>query len=69
MTIVIDQVRGIVEQVVPAGPRCLVCGRTVKPSDPHVRLRGHGRVHRACATYRMRKRPEGEGRLGYPPRG
>ena len=67
MTVVVDQVRSLVEHVVPGGPRRLVCGRVVKPGEPELRLRGNGHVHRACATYRMRRRPEGEARLGYPP--
>ena len=68
MTLVGDQVRSVVQQVISDGPRCLVCGRVVKPGEPQMRLRGHGRVHRGCATYKMRRRPEGRARLGYPPR-
>ena len=43
-------------------PICLVCRESIRPSDSRVRLRGGGAVHRVCATYRMRQRPE---RLGY----
>ena len=69
MPMVVDQVRSLVQQVAPGGPRCLVCGRVVRAGEPEVRLRGNGHVHRGCATYKMRRRPEGRDRLGYPPRG
>lgn len=69
MTIVLDQVRSLAGHVLPHGPRCLVCGRVVRAGEPEVRLRGDGHVHRGCATYRMRRRPEGADRLGYPRRG
>jgi hypothetical protein len=50
-----------------AGPACLVCGRLVRPREDRLRLRGGTIVHRACATYEMRRRRVGSGRLGYPP--
>jgi hypothetical protein len=54
-----------------AGPRgghpmCLVCGRPVAPRQEQLRLRGGVVVHRACATYDMRRRRVGDARLGYP---
>ncbi|MGH2845595.1 MAG: hypothetical protein ACRDL0_06170 [Thermoleophilaceae bacterium] len=49
-------------------PVCLVCQRGVSPSDKRLRLRGGVVVHRACATYEMRRRRVGDGRLGYPRR-
>jgi hypothetical protein len=48
-------------------PACLVCGRFVRSSDERLLLRGGTVVHRSCATYEMRRRRVGTGRLGYPP--
>jgi hypothetical protein len=45
---------------------CLVCGRSVSARDERLRLRGGVLVHRACATYDMRRRRTGSARLGYP---
>jgi hypothetical protein len=47
-------------------PVCMVCGRSVSPREEQLRLRGGTVVHRACATYEMRRRRVGSGRLGYP---
>lgn len=47
-------------------PACLMCGRPVTAEQKQLRLRGGVVVHRACATYDMRRRRVGEGRLGYP---
>ena len=48
------------------GPVCLVCAQSLAPRDERVRLRGGTLVHRSCATYDMRRRRTGSGRLGYP---
>ena len=47
-------------------PRCLVCGRPISDSEKYIRLRGDARAHRECATYSMRRRREGQARLGHP---
>ena len=68
MTPLLDNIRSAIP--VPRGARqlCLVCGRAVGPADERMRLRGNIVVHRRCATYHMRRRRTGPGRLGYPPR-
>ena len=47
-------------------PVCPVCGRAVGARDERLHLRGGTAVHRACATYDMRRRRVGTDRLGYP---
>jgi hypothetical protein len=47
-------------------PVCLACGRALTGRDEQMRLRGGVLVHRACATYEMRRRRTGDERLGYP---
>jgi adenine-specific DNA methylase len=63
----IDNVRTAMSGRRGARPTCLVCGRSIKPRDERLRLRGGTTVHRACATYEMRRRRIGPSRLGYPP--
>jgi hypothetical protein len=36
--------------------RCPVCHEAVREGDDSMSIRGGLRVHRACATYRMRQR-------------
>ena len=48
--------------------RCVLCGKPLAPREESLRMRGGSRVHRRCATYRMRRRREGLARLGFPPR-
>jgi len=65
MTTLLDNVRHLLG--VRHGRRlCLMCGRAVAPRDDRMRLRGGVVVHRACATYDMRRRRTGRARLGYP---
>jgi hypothetical protein len=67
--IVSPALRVLLRQVRPeAGGNCLVCGRGIASREEEIGLRGGVHVHRACATYRMRRRCEGEERLGYPRR-
>jgi hypothetical protein len=67
MPTLLDNVRSALATPRPGGrPVCLVCGRAVTPRDDRMRLRGGAVVHRACATYDMRRRRTGAGRLGYP---
>jgi hypothetical protein len=47
-------------------PICMACGRRITPRDPRIRVRGGTVVHRACATYQLRRRRTGSERLGYP---
>jgi hypothetical protein len=47
-------------------PRCVVCDKRIARGQESMRVRGHERAHRACATYSMRRRREGDARLGYP---
>ena len=49
-------------------PTCLVCGKPVRANDPQMRFHQDTRVHRGCATYRMRAVRDGRARLGNPPR-
>ena len=63
---VIDTVLSVIGAQRRLRPRCLVCGRAVADADARVRLRGGAVVHRACATYDMRRRRTGVERLGYP---
>jgi hypothetical protein len=44
----------------------VVCDKRIAKSQESMRVRGHERAHRACATYSMRRRRQGEARLGYP---
>jgi hypothetical protein len=66
MTTLLDNVRHVLAPRSGGRPVCLVCGRAVAPRDERMRLRGGVVVHRACATYDMRRRRVGSGRLGYP---
>jgi hypothetical protein len=66
MVPLIDNIRQAMRSPRGGRPVCLVCGRTVSDRDEQMRLRGGARVHRACATYEMRRRRTGEARLGYP---
>jgi hypothetical protein len=65
MVPLIDNIRQAMRSPRGGRPVCLVCGRTVSETD-QMRLRGGAFVHRTCATYDMRRRRTGEGRLGYP---
>jgi hypothetical protein len=64
----IDNIRTAMRGRRGARPTCLVCGRSIAPHDERLRLRGGTAVHRACATYEMRRRRTGPSRLGYPAR-
>jgi hypothetical protein len=66
MSTLLDTVRQVLAPRSGGRPSCLVCGRAVAPRDERMRLRGDVVVHRACATYEMRRRRVGSGRLGYP---
>ena len=66
MPTLLDNVRHALTSGSLGRPVCLVCGRAVAPRDDRMRLRGGVVVHRACATYDMRRRRTGRGRLGYP---
>jgi hypothetical protein len=66
MTPLIDNVRHVLAPRSGGRQVCLVCGRAVAPRDERMRLRGGVVVHRACATYDMRRRRVGSRRLGYP---
>ncbi len=66
MPALVDKVRHVLAPRSEERPVCLVCGRAVAPRDDRMRLRGGVVVHRACATYDMRRRRAGPGRLGYP---
>ncbi|MFL5869369.1 MAG: hypothetical protein ACJ766_19865 [Thermoleophilaceae bacterium] len=66
MPTLLDNVRHVLAPRLGERPVCLVCGRAVAPRDERMRLRGGVVVHRACATYDMRRRRVGSGRLGYP---
>jgi adenine-specific DNA methylase len=67
MVPLIDNIRQAMRSPRGGRPVCLMCGRAVSDRDEQMRLRGGTRVHRACATYEMRRRRTGEARLGYPP--
>ena len=41
---------------------CLECGERIGAGDEEIRVRGM-RVHRRCATYRMRRRGSGDSTL------
>jgi hypothetical protein len=62
----LDQVRTFLTDRGHRHPECVVCHRPLKPGQQRIDLRGDLRVHRSCATYRMRN--VRAGRLGYPPR-
>jgi hypothetical protein len=47
-------------------PVCFACGRRISPRESRLRVRGGTVVHRACATYQLRRRRTGVERLGYP---
>jgi hypothetical protein len=66
MVPLIDNIRHAMRSPRGGRPVCLMCGRAVAEGDEQMRLRGGAVVHRACATYDMRRRRTGEGRLGYP---
>jgi hypothetical protein len=66
MVPLIDNIRAAMSSTRGGRPVCLVCGRAVSPREDRMRLRGGATVHRACATYEMRRRRVGDGRLGYP---
>jgi hypothetical protein len=66
MVPLIDNIRQAMRTPRGGRPVCLVCGRAVSDRDEQMRLRGGAVVHRTCATYDMRRRRTGEGRLGYP---
>jgi hypothetical protein len=66
MVPLIDNIRQALSSPRGGRPVCLVCGRGVSARDEQMRLRGGAIVHRACATYDMRRRRTGDGRLGYP---
>ncbi|HKF81199.1 MAG TPA: hypothetical protein VKB17_10270 [Thermoleophilaceae bacterium] len=68
MPTLLDKVRHVLAPHADERPVCLVCGRAVAPRDDRMRLRGGVVVHRACATYNMRRRRSGPRRLGYPRR-
>jgi hypothetical protein len=65
MVPLIDNIRQAMRSPRGGRPVCLVCGRAVSEAE-QMRLRGGAFVHRTCATYDMRRRRTGEGRLGYP---
>jgi hypothetical protein len=67
MAPLIDRIRAALAAPRGGSPACLVCGRSVRPRDERMRLRGGTLVHRGCATYEMRRRRIGGSRLGYPP--
>ena len=66
MVPLIDNIRHAMRSPRGGRPVCLMCGRAVSDGDDQMRLRGGAVVHRACATYEMRRRRTGEARLGYP---
>lgn len=66
MTALIDSIRSAMRGPRGGQPVCVVCSRRVRGSDESLRLRGGLVVHRACATYDMRRRRGGDARLGYP---
>jgi hypothetical protein len=66
MVPLIDSIRSAMSSPRGGRPVCLVCGRAVSARDDQMRLRGGAMVHRACATYDMRRRRTGQSRLGYP---
>ena len=37
-------------------PTCIVCDKRIAKNQESMRVRGHERAHRACATYSMRRR-------------
>ena len=66
MVPLIDNIRQAMRSPRGGRPVCLMCGRAVAHGEEQMRLRGGAVVHRACATYDMRRRRTGEARLGYP---
>jgi adenine-specific DNA methylase len=66
MVLLIDNIRQAMRSPRGGRPVCVVCGRAVSERDEQMRLRGGVLVHRACATYEMRRRRTGDARLGYP---
>jgi hypothetical protein len=42
----------------PSFGRCPVCRQDVRDGDLTMTIRGGLHVHRSCATYRMRQRPQ-----------
>jgi hypothetical protein len=59
-------VRSLRERSSGTRQSCLVCGGRIEPREDRVWVRGDLHVHRRCATYSMRRRRTGVGRLGYP---
>jgi hypothetical protein len=68
MVDLMDNIRKAMASPRGGRPVCLVCGRRVSEDDDRLRLRGGAFVHRACATYDIRRRRTGSERLGYPSR-
>jgi hypothetical protein len=67
MTPLIENVRSVMVARSRGGkPVCFACGRTIAPGDERLRVRGGTLLHRACATYELRRRRTGTERLGYP---
>ncbi len=66
MSSLIDSIRSVMNSPRGGSPICLVCRRRVVGDDERMRLRGGAVVHRACATYDMRRRRTGNQRLGHP---
>ena len=50
----LSRVTGTTRQT-PATGRCPVCQNSVRAAQPTLHLRGGIRVHRECATYRIRQ--------------
>jgi len=65
---VLNQVRRWLAQPTPASRKCLVCHRSIRATEPQMRVQGDAHVHHSCATYRMRQVRDRQARLGYPPR-
>jgi hypothetical protein len=57
MTPLIENVRSVmVARSRSDRPLCFACGRPIAPGDERLRVRGGAMVHRACATYELRRR-------------
>ena len=59
MSTLLESIRSAMSTPRGGRPVCLVCGRAMSPSDESLRLRGGALVHRACATYDVRRRRAG----------
>ncbi len=66
MPTMVETVRSVMASGRAGRHDCLVCSRPVAADAPQLRMRGGVVVHRACATYDMRRRRVGSDRLGYP---